>query len=143
MSDVVEMLRAYPAVEHGDALSVDTVCALMEDAAAEILSLRAQLASMGATGAALVSALDAAMPHIDGAIQIATIHHCAYGGPQFGTELEAMRAALGDQTNLQKMQIAPEAVAAERERCARVVEQDDSLPFGVMLSLAAAIRKGG
>lgn len=37
---------------------------------------------------------DEAVPHIDGAIMMATIHHCPYAGPNVGEAMEGLRAAL-------------------------------------------------
>lgn len=43
---------------------------------------------------ALLAKLDEAMPQIEAAITISTIHHCPYTGPSLSPEMEALRVAL-------------------------------------------------
>jgi hypothetical protein len=43
---------------------------------------------------ALVAKLDECQPHIDGAFQFMAMHGAEYSGPQYGVELDALRAAL-------------------------------------------------
>ena len=50
---------------------------------------------------ALVAKLDQVSdsPEFKGVFTVAAMHHCPYKGPQFGPELEALRAALAGGTN--------------------------------------------
>lgn len=64
--------------------------------ASENIRLRARCNALEGAGQALLEKLDAALPHIENAVVIATNHHCPYGGPQFGIEIEVFRTALAD-----------------------------------------------
>lgn len=54
----------------------------------------ARIEELEAAGKALVEALDEALPAIDNAIKLETIHGRPYTGRQIGEELEALRATL-------------------------------------------------
>lgn len=43
----------------------------------------------------LIELWDQALPHIDSAIVISTVHSCPYAGPNVGEAVEALRTAIG------------------------------------------------
>lgn len=52
-----------------------------------------ELLEVARTARALLGKLKEALPAIDSAITIATVHHCPYGGPAFGEDVDALEAA--------------------------------------------------
>jgi hypothetical protein len=43
---------------------------------------------------------DIVRPHIDNAVQIATIHHCPWNGPTIAAELDELKQAVGYSSEL-------------------------------------------